>query len=198
MARLTATTALGGIVPCDEVIAEIRITEVADLDLASLAARRDGGSAVKRVATKMFGGLPSAGGSLSEGGDSIIWMGVDQYLVEVRSNGASSDSAATRPAATRPAATRLAAALGEAASITDQSDAWVRFDLEGARVPDMLERLSAADTRRMRAGAAVRTPIHHMLCLVICREDGTRYSVYGPRASAPSLYHALAAAAGSL
>lgn len=193
MARLTATTALGGIVPCDEVIAEIRITEVADLDLASLAARRDGGSAVKRVATKMFGGLPSAGGSLSEGGDSIIWMGVDQYLVEVRSNGASSDSAATRPAATR-----LAAALGEAASITDQSDAWVRFDLEGARVPDMLERLSAADTRRMRAGAAVRTPIHHMLCLVICREDGTRYSVYGPRASAPSLYHALAAAAGSL
>ena len=198
MARLTATTALGGIVPCDEVIAEIRITEVADLDLASLAARRDGGSAVKRVATKMFGGLPSAGGSLSEGGDSIIWMGVDQYLVEVRSNGASSDSAATRPAATRPAATRLAAALGEAASITDQSDAWVRFDLEGARVPAMLERLSAADTRRMRAGAAVRTPIHHMLCLVICREDGTRYSVYGPRASAPSLYHALAAAAGSL
>lgn len=188
MASLTATTALGGIVPYDEVIAEIRITEVADIDLASIAARRDGGSAVKRVATKMFGGLPAAGRSLSKGDDGIIWMGVEQYLVEARSNGASSDSAATR----------LAAALGEAASITDQSDAWVRFDLEGARTPAMLERLSAADTRRMQAGVAVRTPIHHMLCLVICREDGTRYSVYGPRASAPSLHHALTAAAGSL
>lgn len=193
MASLTPTTALGGIVPRDEVIAEIRITEVADLDLASLAARRDGGTVVKDVSKRLFGGLPAAGRSLSKGGDGIIWMGVDQYLVEGRPNGAVSDSAATRPAATR-----LAAAFGEAASITDQSDAWVRFDLEGVRAPAMLERLSAADTRRMQAGAAVRTPIHHMLCLVICREDGTRYSVYGPRASAPSLYHALTAAAGSL
>jgi sarcosine oxidase subunit gamma len=115
-------------------------------------------------------------------------MGVDQYLVEATPDTGSRKSAATR----------LAAALGAAASVTDQSDAYVRFDLEGDRVAGMLERLSAADNAGMDAGAAVRTPIHHMLCLLICREPGRRFTVYGPRSSAESLHHALTAAAGSL
>ena len=97
----------------------------------------------------------------------------------------------------RKSAATLAAAVGAAASVTDQSDAYVRFDLEGERLLDMLARLSAADSR-MDAGAAVRTPIHHMLCLLVCREPGTRFTIYGPRSSAASLHHALTAAAGSL
>ena len=187
MASLTAMTALGGDAARDEVIGGIRISEVADTDLASMAVRRGGGD-VETASVKMFGGLPAAGGSLSKGGDRIIWMGVDQYLVEAAPDAGSRKSAATR----------LAAALGAAASVTDQSDAYVRFDLEGDRVADMLARLSAADNAGMDAGAAVRTPIHHMLCLLICREPGQRFTVYGPRSSAASLHHALAAAAGSL
>ena len=186
MARLTAFTALGAAAARDETIGGIRISEIAGIDLASLAVRRDGGSAVKRVATKMFGGLPSAGGSLSKGGDSIIWMGAEQYLIEADTD--TQDNAAAR----------IAVAFGAAASVTDQSDAYVRFDLEGDTVPAMLERLSAADSRKMDAGAAVRTPIHHMLCLLVCRESGRRFTVYGPRSSAASLHHALTAAAGSL
>ena len=188
MASLTAMTALGGDAARDEVIGGIRISEITDTDLASMAVRRGGGGDVETASVKMFGGLPAAGGSLSKGGDSIIWMGVEQYLVE----------AAPDTGSRKSATTRLAAALGAAASVTDQSDAYVRFDLEGDRVAGMLERLSAADNAGMDAGAAVRTPIHHMLCLLICREPGRRFTVYGPRSSAESLHHALTAAAGSL
>ena len=186
MASLTATTALGGDAARDEVIGGIRISEIADTDLASLAVRRGGATATQRASAKVFGGLPAAGGSLSNGGDRIIWMGVDQYLVE------------TGPGSQPDVAIRLAATLGAAASVTDQSDAYVRFDLDGTGVPAMLERLSAADNASMDAGDAVRTPIHHMLCLLVCREPAQRFTVYGPRSSAASLHHALTAAAGSL
>ena len=86
MASLTAMTALGGNAAQDEVIGGIRISEVADTDLASMAVRHGGGGDLKAAAAKMFGGLPAAGGSLSKDGDSIIWMGVDQYLVEASSD----------------------------------------------------------------------------------------------------------------
>ena len=188
MASLTAHTALGGNAPRDTVIGGIRITEIADVDLASLAIRRGGGDAASRATKTMFGGLPAAGGMMSKGGDSIIWMGADQYLVEA------ADSARMPGRA----ASTLAAAVGAAASVTDQSDAYVRFDLDGEQLLDMLERLSAANSRKMGAGATVRTPIHHMLCLLVCREPGTRFTIYGPRSSAASLHHALTAAAGSL
>ena len=98
MASLTAMTALGGDAARDEVIGGIRISEVADTDLASMAVRRGGDGDVETAAAKMFGGL-AAGGSLSKGGDSIIWMGVDQYLVEAAPDTGSRKSAATRLAA---------------------------------------------------------------------------------------------------
>ncbi|MGB0518316.1 MAG: sarcosine oxidase subunit gamma, partial [Candidatus Puniceispirillaceae bacterium] len=109
-----------------------------------------------------------------------IWMGPDQYLVE-------GIDAAT-----------LAATFGASAAITDQSDAWVRFDVTGGDVVAMLERLSGADTRRMQAGSATRTAIHHMHCVIVCRAGGTDFTILGPRSSAASLHHALAAAAASL
>ena len=62
----------------------------------------------------------------------------------------------------------------------------------------MLERLSAADTRLMQGGAAVRTPIHHMLCVLVRRDAYISFTIYGPRASAQSLHHALTATAASL
>ena len=96
MASLTAMTALGGNAARDEVIGGIRISEVADTDLASMAVRRGGGGDVETAAAKMLGGLPAAGGSLSKGGDSIIWMGLDQYLVEAAPDTGSRKSAAKR------------------------------------------------------------------------------------------------------
>ena len=107
-------------------------------------------------------------------------MGPDQYLVE-------GIDAAT-----------LAATFGASAAITDQSDAWVRFDVTGGDVVLMLERLSGANTRRMQAGSATRTAIHHMHCVIVCRAGGTDFTILGPRSSAASLHHALVAAAASL
>ncbi|MEC8641332.1 MAG: sarcosine oxidase subunit gamma [Pseudomonadota bacterium] len=186
MASLTPLTALGGITACDEMIGGIRIAEIADTCLASLAMRRGKAANFKKAAKKALGtDLPAPGQRTGNGTHGVIWMGPDQFLVEVETG--MTDIAGT-----------LGTAFGTAASITDQSDSWARFDITGKDVPAMLERLCAADTRLMQGGAAVRTPIHHMLCVVVCRDAYTSFTIYGPRASARSLHHALAAAAASL
>jgi sarcosine oxidase subunit gamma len=121
---------------------------------------------------------------------AVIWMGPDQYLVETEIEAEQNASISL--------ASRLAERFAQSASITDQSDAWVRFDIEGDDCVAMLERLSAADSRTMKPCDAVRTPIHHMGCILVCRATKTRFSIFGPRSSALSLHHALTSAAASL
>ena len=191
MTSLTPLTALGGTAPYDEMIGGIRIVEIADTCLASLAMRRGKAAAFRNAARQALGtGLPAPGQRTGTDERGVIWMGPDQYLVEVETDGAQTDGADLVDA--------LGIAFKTAASITDQSDAFVRFDITGKDVPAMLERLCAADTRQMLGGAAVRTPIHHMLCVLVCRDAYTGFSVYGPRSAAQSLHHALTAAAASL
>ena len=180
MASLTPTTALGGTIPFDETIGGNRIREVSDAAMASLAMLKDKSAAFKKAAASRLGELPAPGHAGGANHASTIWMGPDQYLVE-------GIDAAT-----------LAATFGASAAITDQSDAWVRFDVTGGDVVAMLERLSGADTRRMQAGSATRTAIHHMHCVIVCRAGGTDFTILGPRSSAASLHHALVAAAASL
>ena len=190
MASLTAITALGGTVPRDDVIGTIRITEITTTCLASLAMRRGRTAAFAKAAATAFDtDLPAPGQRQGDHARGVIWMGPDQFLVE--------DNAGTADMAGE-CAKWLGTTFGDSASITDQSDAWVRFDIRGDDTPAMLERLSAADTRQMLAGAAVRTPVHHMLCVLVCRETGTAFTLYGPRASAQSLHHALTTAAAAL
>ena len=180
MASLTPTTALGGTIPFDETIGGNRIREVSDAAMASLAMLKGQGATFKKAAASRLGELPAPGHAGGANHASTIWMGPDQYLVE-------GIDAAT-----------LAATFGASAAITDQSDAWVRFDVTGDDVVAMLERLSGADTRRMQAGSATRTAIHHMHCVIVCRAGGTDFTILGPRSSAASLHHALVAAAASL
>lgn len=182
MASLTPTTALGGAAPFDQTIGAIHIIEVADPQMASLAMRRGQGAAFKKAASTHLGPLPDPGQSHAKGKGKArtLWMGPDQYLVEDMD------------------AAKLASAFGGSAAVTDQSDAWARFDIGGQDVLAMLERLSNTDSRRMQDGAATRTAIHHMHCVIICRAAGTQFTVLGPRSSAASLHHALVAAAASL
>ena len=110
--------------------------------------------------------------------DSAFWMGPDQWMVEA-------------PLATHEDLSRqIAAQANGAASVTEQTDAWCRFDLKGERLADVFERLCAADLRRFTGGEAVRTTIEHLGCFLICRSHGL-VSVIGPRSSAESLHHAL-------
>jgi sarcosine oxidase subunit gamma len=87
----------------------------------------------------------------------------------------------------------LAADLAGVASVTEQSDGWVRFDLAGLACHDVLERLCNADTRGMAKGASTRTSIEHLGCFLVCRGDN-EFSMTGPRSSAQSLHHAITTA----
>ena len=180
MTSLTPTTALGGTTPFDETIGDLRIVEIAAPVMASLAMLKGKSSAFGKAAETKLGPLPEPGAMQSHKKVGTVWMGPDQYLVEGMD------------------ATSLAAAFGSSAAVTDQSDAWVRFDVTGDDVVAMLERLSNADSRRMAQGDATRTAIHHMHCVIVCRAAGTEFTILGPRSSAASLHHALVAAAASL
>jgi len=177
---LTPKTALGGSTPFDETIDGLRIVEISAPVMASLAMLKGRSSAFNKAAGTKLGKLPEPGTMRSHKKVGTVWMGPDQYLIEGMD------------------ASSLAAAFGASAAVTDQSDAWVRFDVTGEDVVAMLERLSNADSRGMMQGDATRTAIHHMHCVILCRAAGTDFTILGPRSSAASLHHALLAAAASL
>jgi sarcosine oxidase subunit gamma len=90
----------------------------------------------------------------------------------------------------------LKEALGDAASVTEQTDAWVAFDLAAPDLAPLLERLSNVDFPAVRNGHATRTVIEHLGCYLIRHGQGN-VRLYGPRSSAKSLLHALEVAASS-
>lgn len=187
MHSLAPITPLGGAAPLVETIGTVSITEVADRALASLACRLGQDAAFADRAAGLFGvALPGPGRWVEAGDWGLIWTGPGQWFVEA-------------PFSTHEdIAARLKAAFGATASITEQSDAWAPFDLGGAGVLSLMERLAPVDTRAMATGAATRTIIEHMGCHVICREAGAVFTVMGARSFAGSLHHALKAAARSI
>ena len=90
----------------------------------------------------------------------------------------------------------LKAALGDAASVTEQTDAWVALDLAAPDLAPVLERLCNVDFRAVADGYATRTMIEHLGCYLIKHGAGA-VRLYGPRSSAKGLLHALEVAAAS-
>ncbi len=187
MHNLAAITPLGASSPKREQVGGITIAEVTDTALASVACRLGKQQPFGTAAKALFGiALPGPGHWAANAEYALIWTGPDQWLVEA-------------PFATHEDIARLVkAGLGDTASVTEQTDGWARFDVEGPAAVDMFERLSAVNTRRMTAGEATRTAIEHLGCFLVCRETGSRFSVIGPRSAAASLQHALSAAARSI
>ncbi len=187
MDKLSASTPLGARAPRRSAIGSITIIEVVDTALASVALRLGKAEAFGTVAEDLFAVTPPGPGKWISGETfTLIWMGPEQWLVEAdlaRHDGLD---------------LILKKALGDLASLTDQTDGWVRFDIEGSGVVDLLERLCPAPSRRMQTHDATRTPLEHMGCLLICRETRRRFSVLGPRSFAVSLHHALCSAARSI
>lgn len=66
-------------------------------------------------------------------------------------------------------ADQLKSKLGSAASMTEQSGAWVTFDVMGRPMEDICERLCAVPIRKTVAGDAQRTVIHQQGCFVLRR-----------------------------
>ena len=88
-------------------------------------------------------------------------------------------------------AAQLKSRFGDTASVVEQTDAWVCFDLRGDGIDDVMEFLCAINIRAMQTGDATRTVIHHLGCFVIRRDPANWVRILGPRASAGSLHHAI-------
>ena len=186
MHDLKPTNALGGKTPQVDVIGSVTITENPDVALASVAARQGHEAACAKTLTKVLGGPPPGPGRARlHDPEAGFWMGPDQWMIGA-------------PLETHEdIADQLKVKLGDTASITEQTGAWVVFDVRGAAMPDTCERLCAVPIRDMKAGDARRTMIHQLGCFVIRRNDPDQIRILGPRASAGSLHHALVSAAHS-
>lgn len=183
MHDLTPTSALGG---AADTIGTVTITENSGVALASVAARMSFEKKTKQVLKKLLGDAPGPGRSQQHDPEAGFWMGPDQWMIGA-------------PMATHEMlADQLKDLLGDAASVTEQTGAWVVFDVIGAGMPDVIERLCAVPIRTLTAGDTQRTVIHHMGCFVIRRNADDHVRILGPRASAGSLHHALVAAAQSI
>ena len=182
---LNPITALGHTAPEVDMIGPWTITERADVALASVAVRRGRLGDLQAAAAGAGVPLPAAGAAAQGTPYSAFWMTPEMWMVEAPF------------ASHEDIRAHLLPAFGDAASITEQTDAWVRFDLSGADLPRLFERLSNFDLAKAPAGAATRTVMEHLGCYLIKRSD-TLVTIYGPRSSAQSLHHALIVAAQSV
>lgn len=184
MASLQPLTALGKREATTVTHGPLTIAERPDVALASVAARKGRMSDLAAAALKA--GLPLPGPASHQPGTpwSAFWVAPEMWFVEA-------------PHATHElVADLLKSALGDAASITEQTDAWVAFDLAATDLAPLLERLCNVDFPAVSAGYATRTVMEHLGVYLIKYGPGAA-RVYGPRSSAESLLHALETAAHS-
>lgn len=180
--RLKPITPLGHDAPHSVTLGPVTISEVTHTALASLAARQGEAKAVTDIADAAGIPLPPPGKAAQGATYAAFWLSPEMWMIEA-------------PFATHEDIVAiLKPHFGEAASLTEQTDAWARFDVTGDDLPAMFERLCAFDLRAHGPGAATRTVIEHLGCYVVIRAPG-HLSVIGPRSSAASLLHALETAA---
>jgi sarcosine oxidase, subunit gamma len=163
-------------------IGPYRIAERFDVALASLATRRGREGDVAKAANVP---LPAPSTAIAGQPFSGFWLAPDMWMFE-----APFDSH-------EDIAAHLKTLFGAAASITEQTDAWVRFDVSGGDLVTLFERLSNLDLSVLPDGHASRTVIEHLGCYLIKRATA-EVTLYGPRSSAQSLLHALEVAAKSV
>jgi sarcosine oxidase subunit gamma len=181
---LKAMTALGSPEAAVVRVGPLTVTERFDVALASVAARRGRAKDLAKAAKAI--GLPLPDPARHRAGKifSAFWVAPEMWFAEAPLPG-HEDIAAL-----------LKAALGDAASITEQTDAWVCFDLSAPDLAPLLERLCNVDFPAVPDGHATRTVVDHLGCYLI-RQGLGAVRLYGPRSSAGSLLHALEAAAAS-
>ncbi len=166
-------------------IGPYQITERCDVVLASLALRRGQDAAFAAAAHKLGLPLPSASTHAAGPVFSAFWATPEMWFVEADF------------ASHEDIVAHLKPAFGEAASITEQTDAWVRFDVTGAPLAALFERLTNLDLSSLPDGFASRTVIEH-LGVYLIRRSASAVVLYGPRSSAQGLLHALEVTAKSV
>lgn len=184
MASLQPLTALGRRAATTVTHGLMTISERTDVALASVAARK--GRMADLSTAAAMAGVPLPGPATHQKGQpySAFWTATEVWFVEA-------------PYATHElVADLLKSALGDAASITEQTDAWVAFDLVAPDLAPVLERLCNVDFALVPKGYATRTVIEHLGVYLLKHGPGAA-RLYGPRSSAESLLHALETATRS-
>lgn len=185
MAELVAMTALGAREAAVVTVGPLTITERMDVALASVAARR--GRMADLAAAAKAAGVPLPEPARHQGGSpyAAFWVAPEMWFVEA-------------PFATHELiADLLTGAFAHAASVTEQTDAWVVFDLAAPDLAPFMERLCNVDFPAAPVGHATRTIIDHLGCYLI-KHGSDAARLYGPRSSAGSLLHALEVTAASV
>jgi sarcosine oxidase subunit gamma len=185
VASLQSLTALGKRDATTVTHGPLTISERTDVALASVAARKGRMADLAKAAEAAGVPLPAPATHQQGMPYSAFWTAPEMWFVEA-------------PYATHePIADLLKTALGDTASITEQTDAWVAFDLAAPDLTPILERLCNVDFSNVPTGYATRTMMEHLgVYLIKHGPDKTR--LYGPRSSAESLLHALETAAHSV
>lgn len=117
------------------------------------------------VARALGMAFPAPGQVVESGGRSLVWAGRDiAFLIGD------------------------APTVALAASVTDQSDAWVTLVLRGPQAVAALARLMSLDLRRVQAGQCFRTGLNHMP-LVLIVEDADRFRLMTFRSMAQTAWH---------
>lgn len=184
MASLLPLTALGKREATTVTLPSLTIAERTDIALASVAVRK--GRLSDLAAAAKTAGLPLPGPARHQHGTpySAFWTAPEMWLVEA-------------PFATHELiADHLKSLFKDAASITEQTDAWVAFDLDAADLAPLFERLCNVDWPAIPEGFATRTVMEHLGVYLIKHGPGAA-RIYGPRSSAESLLHAIETAAHS-
>lgn len=182
---LHALTALGHSAPENHQIGPYRITERFDVALASLATRKGREKDVAKAAKALKLPLPDPARAVGAEPFTAFWIAPEMWMVEAPFASHEDITAHLKPA------------FGDSASITEQTDAWVRFDLAAPVLSPLLERLCNVDFPQAPVGFATRTVIEHTGCYLIRRTE-TEVTLYAPRSSASSLLHGLKVAAASV
>lgn len=180
MPDLAPITALGAETPRREAFGALTLAENAGLALASLALRRN-------AARPMPLGLdlPGPGGWAAGEGGAAFWTGPDQWIIAAEGRAEEDFAAAVKAAA-------------PGCSVTEQTDAWVAFEITSAAGPApivrLLEKTVNIDPEAFGPGSAQRTGLEHLSVFVI-RPAEERLTVLGMRSAAGTLWHALETAA---
>jgi sarcosine oxidase subunit gamma len=180
---LAPLCALSGAEPRVDVVAGVTLTENPTLALASVMARQGHEAACRsHLSALLEGPVPEPGKAILHDPEASFWMGPDQWMVGA-------------PSATHEdLAAQLRLRFGNTASITEQTDAWVCYDMRGDGIEDAIRLCANIDIDQMQTGDAQRTVIHYMGVYVLRRDPATLLRILGPRSSAKSLHHALVTA----
>ena len=185
MHRLNPISPLWSKKPIRKEFGPYTIEEVNSNALASYSFRKGTErDAKKNVELFMAGRLPDAMSS-KFGKISSFWIGPSQWLIEAPID------------IYENLAGELAQISAGTASVTEQTDAWCRFDLMGTNLAEPLSLLCNVDVPSFKGGEVTRCQVDHMGCFLICR-DLTNISILGPRSAAESHYHAIIAALGAV